>query len=644
MRRRAPQPRPAFGAPTHTQLRSRERGSSQLHQLHQAVGNRALSSFIASNAEREADAIADRVAQPAVARDDGALPPGLRLALERILGGNFGGVRVHSDRDAAVRTAARGARAMAEGPDLYFAEGAYRPDTADGARLVAHEAVHVAQQGLAGPTRGVSAQSPGRFLKPADVPHYPTKSEQEELADILGFHGEAEVTQQGAAPKFVDKGEALDREKVIKRADQLFPFYKRTIETHEMARKMPETVHDAAEALDYVKRARDAVQKTFGSYLDHTIEPTIDATTTSKERGDKHQVLVSPGVADDAASALANSLIGSCTECTDAVKPLNTASKIAVKARLVYLAMANLDLKKHLKDVAEAGGVGGEYEPSEFKLDLPRFGSDPYKAAVHEVIHAFTHPAFREAFRSRTDVKEGITEHFAEAIRGSYAAYQKETAVVDKLLGAMGDDFDSPEESLRLAYFKGRLDLIGWVPSTDQERDDVQNAGGVGYTATPWARPTAELKDKERTGRALAMQNPHLNVFGVGFYFQTASSGMLSMRYARIVHRSERARFQVAVEGELDGTPTRLGGGIGLGIEYQKPWFYLGAGVRVIGSGALSRPIDGRLDVSPYVGGGVRLWQRVRVGVDGFALIPVLGDEKATTQWGIGGRVGLEFK
>jgi hypothetical protein len=62
-------------------------------------------------------------------------------------GTDFASIRVHyggADVDLACR--ALGARAFTVGSDIYFAAGAFRPDTRDGLWLLAHEVAHVVQQ------------------------------------------------------------------------------------------------------------------------------------------------------------------------------------------------------------------------------------------------------------------------------------------------------------------------------------------------------------------------------------------------------------------------------------------------------------------------------------------------------------------
>jgi hypothetical protein len=63
------------------------------------------------------------------------------------LGHDFGRVRVHTDARAAQSARMLGAEAYAVGNHIVFGEGHYQPETEDGEQLLAHELVHVLQQG-----------------------------------------------------------------------------------------------------------------------------------------------------------------------------------------------------------------------------------------------------------------------------------------------------------------------------------------------------------------------------------------------------------------------------------------------------------------------------------------------------------------
>jgi hypothetical protein len=79
-------------------------------------------------------------------RDDsasnGGLPPATRAHMEAAFSADFSDVRVHEGGHAG----AVGARAYAQGSELHFAPGQYRPGTPEGDRLIGHELTHVLQQ------------------------------------------------------------------------------------------------------------------------------------------------------------------------------------------------------------------------------------------------------------------------------------------------------------------------------------------------------------------------------------------------------------------------------------------------------------------------------------------------------------------
>jgi hypothetical protein len=66
--------------------------------------------------------------------------------MERRFGRSFADVRIHAGARAGESARDVGARAYTQGRDIAFAAGEYRPGTADGLSLLAHELAHVVQQ------------------------------------------------------------------------------------------------------------------------------------------------------------------------------------------------------------------------------------------------------------------------------------------------------------------------------------------------------------------------------------------------------------------------------------------------------------------------------------------------------------------
>ena len=73
------------------------------------------------------------------------MPDGLRSMMESGFGQDFSSVRLHTDSEAASMSSSIRAKAFTHGNDIYFNQGQFSPETAEGQRLVAHELTHVVQ-------------------------------------------------------------------------------------------------------------------------------------------------------------------------------------------------------------------------------------------------------------------------------------------------------------------------------------------------------------------------------------------------------------------------------------------------------------------------------------------------------------------
>ncbi|MFH8732750.1 DUF4157 domain-containing protein [Streptomyces sp. NPDC017964] len=122
------------------------------------------------------------------------LDPGLRRELEEQLGHDLGRVRLHTGRDAGRLTELLGADAVAVGQDVFFREGAYRPGTDEGRRLLTHELQHTVQN-----PHGLGALRAGRELGAVSLPQQAIEREAEAAAQA--------VVQEESAPQ-VEEGQA----------------------------------------------------------------------------------------------------------------------------------------------------------------------------------------------------------------------------------------------------------------------------------------------------------------------------------------------------------------------------------------------------------------------------------------------------
>ncbi len=74
------------------------------------------------------------------------LSESVRSFFEPRFDSDFSQVRIHNDSNAGNLNRALSARAFTTGKDIFFSEGAYRPETSGGKELLAHELTHVVQQ------------------------------------------------------------------------------------------------------------------------------------------------------------------------------------------------------------------------------------------------------------------------------------------------------------------------------------------------------------------------------------------------------------------------------------------------------------------------------------------------------------------
>ena len=123
-----------------------------------------------------------RVQRPPVLLGRGhPLDGNVRSGMEARFGHDFSEVRVHSDGESAATTRAYRALAYTTGSDIVFSPGQYRPDTATGRRLLAHELAHVVQQAGA-----PSAVRPKDMSTPSDA----TERAADGAAHVFGRRAE----------------------------------------------------------------------------------------------------------------------------------------------------------------------------------------------------------------------------------------------------------------------------------------------------------------------------------------------------------------------------------------------------------------------------------------------------------------------
>lgn len=121
------------------------------------------------------------------------LDPGVRRELEERLGHDLSRVRLHTGRDAGQLTELLGADAVAVGQDVFFAEGAFKPGTDEGRRLLAHELLHTVQN-----PHGLGTLRAGRELGAVSLPQQAIEREAEAAAQAVVAGPEAGGVERAA--------------------------------------------------------------------------------------------------------------------------------------------------------------------------------------------------------------------------------------------------------------------------------------------------------------------------------------------------------------------------------------------------------------------------------------------------------------
>ena len=128
------------------------------------------------------------------------LPGNVREAFQPRFGHDFGHVRVHAGPEASAMVEDVGARAAATGDDIWFADGAFAPETPEGMHLLAHELAHVVQSSNGGGRSGAVSEASDA----AEV-------EASTAADTVMIGGQANVTGPAGAAvaRKEEKGDSI---------------------------------------------------------------------------------------------------------------------------------------------------------------------------------------------------------------------------------------------------------------------------------------------------------------------------------------------------------------------------------------------------------------------------------------------------
>lgn len=134
-------------------LTARRTGRKAVLQLHKKIGNRAVSRLFDGDQQETIGLAGGVVGESLRRRIDRArghgrpLHPVASKRFGEAFGAGFGAVRVHTGPEPDHLSRSMSARAFTVGNDIFFGRGGYRPGSAAGDHLLAHELAHVVQQG-----------------------------------------------------------------------------------------------------------------------------------------------------------------------------------------------------------------------------------------------------------------------------------------------------------------------------------------------------------------------------------------------------------------------------------------------------------------------------------------------------------------
>ena len=327
------------------------------------------------------------------------------------------------------------------------------------------------------------------------------------------------------------------------------------------------------------------------------------------------------------------------------------------------LAARKSDLETIVKYQSSFEAAGQSYIQDKIKAEKKDTGNmtmrrgrwQAFGTIIHEMLHAVAHEKFNEAIagvEKQGIGVEGFAEYFArivyndvrkraekdDALRASIEgvtepfdidlAPDRTGGTYDKYVAAVEQiktDIAGNEESLKVAYFMGKVEYIG--------------LGG-------WNEKDAEHHE--------ALRHP-ANTLGFGAVLIDGPRGLFSVNYARFVVGRGKPfqiglgpQFYYLTPGEhKEGDVTvpeghRLGVGARAMLQYSWPNFYIRGSFGAGASATFDKPFEQsvRLDLIPGAEAGVRIgWARIGLGTQ--VLIPVVGGPVGEKTVKVGGLLGV---
>ncbi len=640
-----------------------------LRQQHESAEAPVRAGLLQRSGEGKADGVPSIVHE--VLRSEGRpLEASTRGVMEQRFGHDFSRVRVHDDSHAAASARAVDARAYTAGSQIVFGEGQYAPGKGAGQHLLAHELTHVVQQ--KSPAQPRLMRAPADPADKAHYPTAeeqekvkPIFNPQQTQAEASGSTTVDPVTDPAAfrtdmkdcMDKYIGKvlpgaqarqssTASLDLPKVQSLADvaqkQVESFFKPYLKA---------AVYSPAEKTRMESfKLKDRIHMVSEKHPDATLIAcnwlsSRMADACGKKIGDFNVMASVAKAKDSCFPATPSSTPAPATPA--AVPPGERDQTLFQSVRDDILSARKSDLETIVKFQSSFEAFGESFIQDKIKPETGDTGNmtmrrgrwQAFGTIIHEMLHAVAHEKFNDAIHGIENQGvgvEGFAEYFArivyndvrsraekdDALRASIEgvsepfssdlAPDRSGGTYDKYVDAVEQiktEIAGNEESLRVAFFMGKVEYIGlggWNPQDAERREALRYpANSFGFAAMLTGDPRG-MFTVDYTRLVVGRGKPFQIGFGAAMYYLTPGE-----HKEADITVPEAHRFGLAGKAML---------------QYSWPNFYIRGSFGAGASASTDKPFDQsiRLDLIPGAEAGVRIgWARIGLGTQ--ILIPVHG-------------------
>lgn len=579
-----------------------------------------------------------------------ALPGLSEQFMESRFGVDFGHVRVHTNSEAQQMNRTLNAQAFTVGPDIFMDSRHYPSNSIQGQWLLAHELVHVIQQGNLPGGRLRVMRKPDGLTDPA---RYPTAFERGQVLNILEPQQQAAAQTSGTVPLVTDPvGFANEmKARLNGHIDRVLPIARAR---ESSAVSLGEPVIDALGDI-----VQPAVETFYGSYLAAAIHTPVEAQRLAGYRLREHLHLV-PTTQSPETEQVVQDWVASRmrVEGPDILQRFNVLTGETARDEALFLQVRDAIIAERRADIVsivlfvpgyEGGGeayiqpkIAPQSSSEDQQQTLRRGRWKSLGTIIHEMLHAVKHERFEEVALPLEEsgiAIEGFAEYFTRPVYNSMvnraesddqfrASIEGVSAPFNRLLvpdregkdyqdyvdavAQIRDILGGNEENLKVAYFMGRVEYLGLGGWNESEAARLRFPG---------------------------------NTLGFGALLTTTEGGFFRIDYARVI-LGPGGDFQF----RLGGTITYLTQGerLGLGgtatLQYSGRDVYVRGGLGAGGSTSPTQPFSDsvRLDLIPGAEVGVRIGV-VSIGAGVNLLIPVAGGPVSERVIRLGAGLGLSL-